>query len=72
MFHAARRLGMGSSTMQRLCARGVFTVIRPDGKGRGKRAYVFTDEVDAYLTGGEDAVRTVLVRTRRLGARYAG
>jgi hypothetical protein len=70
--NAARLIGEDPSTLRRRVARGVFSVIRPNGKGLGRRTFLRFDEVKVFAeTADEDAVRRLRIRMRRMGARYA-
>lgn len=52
------RLTMGRTTMDRLLAGDVFTVIAPDGRGPGKRLFLVLAEVEVYdRTRSEAAVK---------------
>lgn len=53
---AARLLTLTPDYLRRLANSGVFTVFRPNGKGGGKRMYLIPAEVEAFATGGPDAV----------------
>lgn len=53
---AALMLGLSLDYLRRLVHRGVFTVMRPNGVGSGKRMYLVPDEVEAFAAGGADAV----------------
>jgi len=53
---AARRLGLNPQYLYALVRDGVFTPIRPSGKGPGKKLYLLPAEVEAFATGGKDAV----------------
>lgn len=65
---AANALDMHYETFRDLVTRGVFTAIRPDGKGRGKRVFVMWDEVKVYgETRSEDDVRDLRFKKKRLG-----
>lgn len=54
---AAQRVGCSYETMRLRVSKGVFTVVRPLGVGRGKQAYLFDDEVEAFTKGQEPAVQ---------------
>lgn len=54
---AATRLDLHYDTVHDLIASGIFTVIAPRGRGRGKPTFLLLEEVDAYAVGGEEAVR---------------
>ena len=67
---AIRALRLSRSSLDRLLAREVFTAIRPQGKGRGGRIYLFIDEVELFAETREaDAVRELRARKRRLPKR---
>ncbi len=64
---AAEYLDLNYDTMGKLVARGVFTPIRAQGYGRGKRVYVHADEVELFaLTRDELAVRNFRAEKGRL------
>ncbi len=65
---AARMLDMHYDTFRKkLMAADVFTVLRPDGRGIGKRCFVMTDEVELYgETRDELAVRNLRAEKGRL------
>lgn len=65
---AARMLDMHYDTFRKqFMGRGVFTVLRPKGRGIGKRCYVMTDEVQLYgETRDELAVRNLRAEKGRL------
>lgn len=65
---AARMLDLHYDTFRkRLMGRDVFTVLRPHGRGIGKRCYVMADEVEVYgATRDELAVRDLRVKAGRL------
>lgn len=53
---AARMLRLTPDYLRRLTHEGVFTLVRPNGSGAGKRIYLLPAEVEAYAVGGADAV----------------
>lgn len=53
---AAHLLQIDDMSLYRLIREGVFTAIRPNGKGPGKRVWVLGAEVRAYATGGRAGV----------------
>jgi hypothetical protein len=53
---AARMLRLTPDYLRRLVNDGVFSVIRPNGVGVGKRMYLLPAEVEAFATGGIGAV----------------
>lgn len=59
---AATRLDVSYDYVHDLVAAGIFTVIAPRGRGRGKRTYLLREEVDAFGVGGEEAVRELRYR----------
>lgn len=60
-------LDISRTTLDRLCDREVFTVVRPRGKGRGLPVFLWADEVDVYAsTRDELAVRALRVKMRRV------
>lgn len=69
---AARRLGVSPRSLDRIQARGVFTVQR-DSSGRMAKRFFFADEIEAYLNGnagsdgsdGERAVMALRIEKRR-------
>jgi hypothetical protein len=64
---AATFLDLAYDTMGKLLARDVFTAIRAQGYGRGKRVYVFVDELEVYATTRDElAVRDLRSRLGRL------
>jgi hypothetical protein len=57
-FTAARMLDIHYDTLAKLIDEGVFTVISPDGRGRGKRLFLLVDEIEVYgRTRSAEAVR---------------
>jgi hypothetical protein len=69
---AMARLSMGRTTLRRLLARDVFSVLAPRGRGPGKPLYLRTDEVELYdETRSEDAVRNLRARAKRLKRKAA-
>ncbi len=54
---AARMLSLALASFNDLMSRDLFTVIAPRGRGRGKRLYLLTEEIEIYGTRGEDALR---------------
>jgi hypothetical protein len=42
---AAKMLSIHTDTLRELIATNLFTIIAPNGRGRGKRIFLFTDEV---------------------------
>lgn len=67
---AARMLDMHYDTFRKsFMAADVFTVLRPKGRGVGKRCYIPTDEVELYgNTRDELAVRNLRAEKGRLRA----
>jgi hypothetical protein len=64
---AAEYLDLNYDTIGKLVARDVFTAIRAQGYGRGKRVYLHADEVELFAqTRDELAVRGLRVRMGRL------
>lgn len=64
---AAEYLDLAYDTMGKLLARDVFTAIRAQGYGRGKRVYVHADEIELYArTRDELAVRNLRAEKGRL------
>ena len=60
-------LSCGRTLLWRLGADNVFTVVRPDGFGIGRRAYFLADEVRLYAeTGDAEAVRAYRRQKGRL------
>jgi len=56
---AARMLRITPDWLRRLAHDGVFTVVRPSGVGSGKRMYLIPAEVEAFATGGAEAVNAL-------------
>jgi hypothetical protein len=65
---AALALDIDVLNVRKLVAEGVFTPLRPDGKGPGKRLWLYADEVRVYATEGRDGVLSY----RRLNGRLPG
>lgn len=64
---AARMLDLHYDTVHEMVSRDVFTVLAPNGRGAGKRVYLFTDEIERYgETRDELAVRALRVEKGRL------
>lgn len=63
---AARMCSVSYGTIHSEVQAQVFTVIAASGRGRGKRVYIPTDEVDAYAFGGPDAVKSLRYKLGRL------
>lgn len=64
---AADSLGVTSATIRTYVAEDRFTAIRPSGFGRGKRFYLFEDELAEYNeTGKWDAVKRLRIKKGRL------
>lgn len=64
---AADQLVMPYHSITKMLAREVFTTVRPQGHGRGKRVYLFADEVELYATTRDElAVRDLRARKGRL------
>ncbi len=64
---AAEILDLAYDTMGKLVARDVFTAIRANGYGRGKRVYLHADEVELFAhTRDEVAVRNLRSQLGRL------
>lgn len=65
---AARMLDIHYDTLRKgLMDRDVFTLLRPHGRGAGKRVYIPTDEIEVYgLTRDELAVRDLRASKGRL------
>ena len=61
-------LSIHYETVRKLITRGVFTAIRPNGKGIGKRIYVLPEEVAAYAIGGAKGVEEYREERRRKAA----
>lgn len=53
---AAKMLGLEYQTVRMLVVEGVFTVLWPDGRGRGCKSYLLGAEVEAFAFGGREAV----------------
>lgn len=53
---AGEILDLAPTAVRDLIHNGTFTVLAPNGRGRGKRLYLLPDEVRAYATGGREAV----------------
>jgi hypothetical protein len=53
---AAVALDLDVAYVRQLVADGVFTPLRPNGKGPGKRLYLYADEVQLYVDAGRDEV----------------
>lgn len=64
---AATMLGLELQYVYKLTRDGVFTPLRPNGKGRGKRYYLLPGEVEAYARGGVAAVKAW--RRKQLGGK---
>lgn len=62
---AAVLLGMEWNTVRKLILADVFTAIRPDGSGRGKKVYLLYAEVQAFATGGREAVAKMRAQKAR-------
>lgn len=52
---AAKRIGIGASTLSKVSSRGVFSDARPNKVAGSKRLYL-ADELDAYAADGEAGV----------------
>lgn len=63
---AAAFLGLDRMYVYQLVADGVFTALRPSGKGPGQRLWLYTDEVKLFATGGKDAVIKFRKKHRRM------
>lgn len=53
---AAALLGLDVQTLYKLLRGGVFTAVRPHGRGPGRPIYLVPAEIQAYATGGPAAV----------------
>lgn len=62
---AAAMLSLEPVYLYELIRDGVFTAIRPHGKGRGKQVWLVPAEVRAYATGGREAVARLRKNGRR-------
>lgn len=62
---AARRLSLNPIYLYQLVREGVFTGIRPNGKGPGKKLYLLPAEVEAFATGGKAAVEKLRAKMRK-------
>lgn len=63
---AARMLDLHYDTVRDMIHRGVFTVLAPEGRGKGKRIYLPTAEVELYgSTRDEQAVRDFRAKNRQ-------
>ena len=64
---AADQLVMPYHSITKMLAREVFSTVRPQGQGRGKRVYLFADEVEVYATTRDEmAVRNLRAQKGRL------
>lgn len=72
VLEAMKILGVSINTIDRMVARDLFTV-QKDGRGRGKRRYFFSDEIETYIEAnangegkeGERAVLALRIEKRR-------
>jgi len=62
---AAMATGKTQAEIREMVRSGVFTPIRPHGKGRGKTIYLYLDEIKAYRKGGLVAVVEFCKRQKR-------
>lgn len=53
---AGEVLDLAPSAVRDLIHNGTFTALAPNGRGRGKRLYLLPVEVEAFATGGREAV----------------
>lgn len=58
-------LDTGYDTVLDLIHRGIFTTFDNGKRGLGRRIHVPTEEVQAYASGGEDAVREMRAKKKR-------
>lgn len=65
---ACEILDLAPSAVRGLIHDGTFTTIAPHGRGRGKRLYLFPDEVRVYATEGREGVLTYRRQQGRLDA----
>lgn len=64
---AAQHLDVHYDTLIKMVARDVFTAIRAQGRGRGKRVFLYTDEIELYATTRDEmAVRNLRAEKGRL------
>ena len=64
---AAEYLDIAYDTLWKMVAREVFTTIRAQGRGPGKRVYVYADEIELYATTRDEmAVRNLRAEKGRL------
>lgn len=52
----AALLNVDVITVRKWIKDGRFDALHPNGKGQGKRIYIRTDELEAYVEGGWNAV----------------
>jgi hypothetical protein len=61
----ADKLDVTPSYVRTLARAGALTPIYPGGQGRGKKLYLITAEVDAYMTGGIEGVIAYRKRAKK-------
>lgn len=62
---AAKLLDLKLEAVRDLIHDGTFTAIAPNGRGRGRRLYLIPAEVEAYATGGREAVEKLRAKRGR-------